>query len=35
MLGIILLSVPFFYCYAERRSAECTYAECRGAYLDT
>jgi hypothetical protein len=31
MLIVIMLSVAF-YCYAERRYAECLYAKCRGSY---
>jgi hypothetical protein len=42
MLGGVLQSVVHFmpsiafqYCYAERRFAECCYAECRGAAFPT
>jgi hypothetical protein len=29
MLNLIMLSVTFIYCYAERHSAACRHAECR------
>ncbi len=29
MLTVVMLSVAFSYCYAERRYAEFRYAECR------
>jgi len=39
MLNVIVLSVAFFYCYAECYAefcyAECRYAECRGNVLTT
>ncbi len=39
MLGVMMQSVAFCYCYAadyytECRYAECRYAECRGAVFD-
>jgi hypothetical protein len=33
MLSIVMLSVTFYFCYAECRCAGCRYAECRGAAL--
>jgi len=31
MLTVIMLSVAFYYCYAQCHYADCRYAECSGA----
>jgi len=31
MLTVVMLSVAFYYCYAQCHYADCRYAECSGA----